>query len=203
MQLPPGVNHPARAAERIATLDLVRELAAADGSIDRTVTTPPLLGGEATADLATRINDLHLMSLYAFGWLPVGPLLVGLICGSGYILAAWWFGVPEIFRWIADSGVRFDDPVLDASINVMGTLNVLECAARFETRKVIYAASGGTIYGEPRRLQPSRYAAREGTLVQKAFCLRSVQAGAQTRRESGQLLFGVVHPRDARTRGSF
>ena len=43
--------------------------------------------------LATRINDLHLMSLYAFGWLPVGPLLVGLICGSGYILAAWWFGV--------------------------------------------------------------------------------------------------------------
>ena len=27
--------------------------------------------------------------------------------------AAWWFGVPEIFSWIAISGVQFDDPVLD------------------------------------------------------------------------------------------
>jgi hypothetical protein len=43
--------------------------------------------------LATRINDLHLMSMYAPSWLPTGPLLVGLIAGSGYILASWWFGV--------------------------------------------------------------------------------------------------------------
>jgi UDP-glucose 4-epimerase len=34
----------------------------------------------------------------------------------------------------------------------MGTINVLECATKVEARKVIYAASGGTIYGEPRRL---------------------------------------------------
>ena len=43
--------------------------------------------------LATRINDLHLMNMYLWDWLPVGPMLVGLIAGSGYILASWWFGV--------------------------------------------------------------------------------------------------------------
>ncbi|HEY7761403.1 MAG TPA: NAD-dependent epimerase/dehydratase family protein [Actinomycetota bacterium] len=62
---------------------------------------------------------------------------------------------PEVvFHLAAQSGVRpsLDAPGLDASINVMGTLNVLECAAKVEARKVVYAASGGTIYGEPRRL---------------------------------------------------
>ena len=62
---------------------------------------------------------------------------------------------PEVvFHLAAQSGVRpsLDDPVKDASINVMGTLNVLECASKVGVRKVIYAASGGTLYGEPKRL---------------------------------------------------
>jgi len=62
---------------------------------------------------------------------------------------------PEvIFHLAAQSGVRpsLGDPGRDASINIMGTINVLECATKVEARKVIYAASGGTIYGEPRRL---------------------------------------------------
>jgi UDP-glucose 4-epimerase len=45
-----------------------------------------------------------------------------------------------------------DDPVHDASVNVMGTLNVLECCAKTGVRKIVYAASGGTLYGEPRKL---------------------------------------------------
>ncbi len=62
---------------------------------------------------------------------------------------------PEIvFHLAAQSGVRpsLEDPVKDAAINVMGSLNVLDCAAKVEARKVIYAASGGTLYGEPKRL---------------------------------------------------
>ncbi len=62
---------------------------------------------------------------------------------------------PEVvFHLAAQSGVRpsLEDAVLDASINVMGTLNVLECAARVGSRKLVYAASGDTLYGEPRRL---------------------------------------------------
>ena len=72
---------------------------------------------------------------------------------------------PEVvFHLAAQSGVRpsLDDPTLDASINLMGTLNVLECAAKVETRKVIYAASGGTIYGEPKRL-PAKESAAAGS----------------------------------------
>lgn len=45
-----------------------------------------------------------------------------------------------------------EDPVRDASVNVMGTLNVLECARASGARKIVYAASGGTLYGEPRKL---------------------------------------------------
>jgi UDP-glucose 4-epimerase len=62
---------------------------------------------------------------------------------------------PEVvFHLAAQSGVRpsLGDPGRDASINIMGTINVLECATKVEARKVIYAASGGTLYGEPRRL---------------------------------------------------
>ena len=36
-----------------------------------------------------------------------------------------------------------EDPVFDASVNVMGSLNVLECSRWTGVRKVVYAASGG------------------------------------------------------------
>jgi UDP-glucose 4-epimerase len=62
---------------------------------------------------------------------------------------------PEVVMHLAaQAGVRpsLEDPALDASINVMGLLNVLECAAAIGVRKVVFASSGGTIYGEPRKL---------------------------------------------------
>ncbi len=45
-----------------------------------------------------------------------------------------------------------ENPVFDASVNVMGSLNVFECARRSGARKIVYAASGGTLYGDPRKL---------------------------------------------------
>jgi UDP-glucose 4-epimerase len=62
---------------------------------------------------------------------------------------------PEVVMHLAaQASVRIsnEDPLYDADVNIMGTLNLLECAARYETRKFIYAASGGTLYGEQRRL---------------------------------------------------
>jgi UDP-glucose 4-epimerase len=41
------------------------------------------------------------------------------------------------------------DPVFDASINILGTLNILEAAAEAETEKIVFTSSGGCIYGEP------------------------------------------------------
>lgn len=72
---------------------------------------------------------------------------------------------PEVVMHLAaQPGVRpsLTDPVLDASVNVMGTLNLLECCVRSGVRKIVYAASGGTIYGEPRKL-PARESAAQGS----------------------------------------
>jgi UDP-glucose 4-epimerase len=45
--------------------------------------------------------------------------------------------------------VSVDRPVFDAEVNIVGTLRVLEGARAGETRRVVFAASGGTLYGEP------------------------------------------------------
>jgi UDP-glucose 4-epimerase len=44
------------------------------------------------------------------------------------------------------------DPLDDASVNVVGTLRLLEAARKSGVRKVIYAATGGAMYGAPRYL---------------------------------------------------
>jgi UDP-glucose 4-epimerase len=41
------------------------------------------------------------------------------------------------------------DPVSDASINVLGGLNLLRLAAEYGVKKFIYISSGGAMYGEP------------------------------------------------------
>jgi UDP-glucose 4-epimerase len=72
---------------------------------------------------------------------------------------------PEVVMHLAaQSGVRpsLADPVLDASVNIMGFLNVMECSSRTGVRKVVYAASGGTLYGEARKL-PSKETAAAGS----------------------------------------
>ncbi|MEI9813668.1 MAG: NAD-dependent epimerase/dehydratase family protein [Acidobacteriota bacterium] len=42
-----------------------------------------------------------------------------------------------------------EKPLLYADVNVLGSLNVLENCRRFETKKIIYASTGGAVYGEP------------------------------------------------------
>jgi UDP-glucose 4-epimerase len=44
--------------------------------------------------------------------------------------------------------VSMRDPILDARVNVEGLLRMLEAARRCGARKVVFASSGGTIYGE-------------------------------------------------------
>jgi UDP-glucose 4-epimerase len=40
------------------------------------------------------------------------------------------------------------DPIFDAQVNILGLLNVLENAVRHGAKKVIFASSGGAVYGE-------------------------------------------------------
>jgi UDP-glucose 4-epimerase len=51
------------------------------------------------------------------------------------------------------------DPIEDADLNILGTLSVYEAARAAGTQAVLVASSGGTIYGEPRRV-PVRESAR-------------------------------------------
>lgn len=69
---------------------------------------------------------------------------------------------PEVVMHLAaQAGVRpsLENPAHDASVNIMGLLNVLECSARTGVRKVVFASSGGTIYGEPRKVPVKETAA--------------------------------------------
>jgi len=58
-------------------------------------------------------------------------------------------GVDVIFHLAASVGNKrsIDNPVLDAQINVLGTLNVLEAARASRVRKVVFSSSAG-IFGE-------------------------------------------------------
>jgi UDP-glucose 4-epimerase len=68
---------------------------------------------------------------------------------------------PEaIFHLAAQADVRVsvERPVFDAEVNVIGSLNVLEGARAAGSRKVVFASSGGTIYGDP---EPSELPVKE------------------------------------------
>ena len=59
---------------------------------------------------------------------------------------------PEVvFHLAAQADVRVSvaRPAFDAEVNVVGSLNVIEGARRAGTRKLVFASSGGTIYGDP------------------------------------------------------
>ncbi|MGH9077011.1 MAG: NAD-dependent epimerase/dehydratase family protein [Acidimicrobiales bacterium] len=59
---------------------------------------------------------------------------------------------PEVVYHLAaqaDVRVSVARPVHDAEINLIGSLQVLEGARRSGARKVVFASSGGTIYGDP------------------------------------------------------
>ncbi|HVP15588.1 MAG TPA: NAD-dependent epimerase/dehydratase family protein [Terriglobales bacterium] len=45
-----------------------------------------------------------------------------------------------------------EDPVFDASTNVLGALRLLEACTRHGVRKFVYASTGGALYGEGRQL---------------------------------------------------
>ena len=49
----------------------------------------------------------------------------------------------------ADVRVSVERPVFDADVNILGTLQVLEGARAAATAKIVFAASGGTLYGDP------------------------------------------------------
>ena len=99
---------------------------------------------------------------------------------------------PEVlFHLAAQADVRVSvaDPVLDADINILGSLRALEGARQSGARKVVFASSGGTIYGDAERLpvkesQPQKplspYGVAKKTVGDYLTCIASC-TGSSTR----------------------
>jgi UDP-glucose 4-epimerase len=63
-------------------------------------------------------------------------------------------GIDVVIHHAAQINVRtsIEKPVYDGNINVLGTLNLLEKMREYDVKKIIYASSGGAVYGEPKYL---------------------------------------------------
>ncbi len=59
-----------------------------------------------------------------------------------------------VFHYAAQINVRksVDDPIESAKINILGSLNILENCKNFKVRKIIFASTGGAIYGEAKTI---------------------------------------------------
>ncbi len=65
---------------------------------------------------------------------------------------------PEyVFHLAAQMDVRKSvaDPAYDAEVNIGGTVNLLEAGRAVNLKKIIYASTGGAIYGEPKHIPAS------------------------------------------------
>lgn len=72
------------------------------------------------------------------------------------------FAPEVIFHLAAQSKVRpsVEDPLTDARINVLGTINLLEAARKAGVRKVCFASTGGAIYGDGVKLPAKETSAK-------------------------------------------
>jgi UDP-glucose 4-epimerase len=62
---------------------------------------------------------------------------------------------PEVIMHLGaqiDVRVSVARPLFDAEVNILGSLNVCQGALAAGSRKVVFAGSGGTLYGEPEEL---------------------------------------------------
>ncbi|MDR2067135.1 MAG: NAD-dependent epimerase/dehydratase family protein [Endomicrobium sp.] len=46
------------------------------------------------------------------------------------------------------------DPVFDVNVNIIGSINILSACVQTKVKKIIFASSGGTIYGESKTIAP-------------------------------------------------
>lgn len=67
------------------------------------------------------------------------------------------FGADVMFHLAAQASVSASvkDPMFDAEVNVLGTLNLLEAAKRSEIGRVVFVSTGGAVYGSKVKL-PAR-----------------------------------------------
>ena len=86
---------------------------------------------------------------------PKAKLIVADIRDGAQILDIFLKEKPEmVIHTAAQVMLRrsIDEPVFDASTNIIGTINVLEACRKNGVKKIIYTSTGGARYGEPKYL---------------------------------------------------
>jgi UDP-glucose 4-epimerase len=63
-------------------------------------------------------------------------------------------GVDTVYHFAAQPDVRIsaEQPILDFETNVVGSMNLLDCMRKLDIRHMVFASSGGTVYGEAKTL---------------------------------------------------
>jgi len=77
------------------------------------------------------------------------------ICNFGELKRIFEFEMPDIVLHLAANSMlrkSFEDPVYDANVNIIGSINILECCRLNNVKKIIYTSTGGARVGEPEYL---------------------------------------------------
>lgn len=72
--------------------------------------------------------------------------------GIDQLLASEHFDVVDHHAAQMDVRKSTEDPLYDAEVNILGSLNLVMNAVRHGVKKFIYISTGGAVYGEPKRV---------------------------------------------------
>lgn len=113
------------------------------------------IGSHITDALMEREHTVHVIDDFSTGRLenvPVNATVHRLDIRSEYIHSLF---EQEQFDVLVHHAAQMDvrksvaDPQFDASVNVLGLLNLMEAGRKNGLKKVVFASTGGAIYGEP------------------------------------------------------
>jgi UDP-glucose 4-epimerase len=113
------------------------------------------IGSHIADHLLSRGHELAIVDNLSSGKrenVPEGVLFYTLDIRSGCAEAFEEFEPEALCHQAAQMDVRRSvrEPDFDADVNVIGTLRLLENCVKYEAKKVVFASTGGAVYGEQR-----------------------------------------------------
>ena len=111
------------------------------------------IGSHVADQLLARGHDVTVVDDLSTGKrenVPEGALFYELDIRGGCVKAFEEFEPEALCHQAAQMDVRRSvrEPAFDADVNVLGTLRLLENCVKYDTKKIVFASTGGAIYGE-------------------------------------------------------
>jgi len=112
------------------------------------------IGGHVCEELLWRGHEVIVFDNLSNGHVENVPAGIGIAAGDlrlrGDVRSAVRSLAPEVIIHLAaqaDVVASCEDPRLDVEVNIIGLLNVLRAATEAGTRRIVFASSGGCVYG--------------------------------------------------------